>query len=181
MLYKTNYKSIFCTLTICSDGMSVVGLWTENQKYFAAGIKESMTQKADLDIFNKTKFWLDQYFSRKQPKILDIPLSPQGSEFQQAVWKLLCEIPYGETTTYGQIAQKLAKQLQKTKISPRAVGNAISRNPISIIIPCHRVIGANGSLTGYAGGINLKKKLLELENPSLMQNKNIKSLNLQNH
>ena len=106
---------------------------------------------------------VDRYFAKENPSIKEIPLAPIGGEFRQKVWKILCEIPYGKTTTYGEIAKRIAKEMDKEKMSAQAVGNAVGHNPISIIIPCHRVVGKYGSLTGYAGGIEKKRILLELE------------------
>lgn len=150
MFYKTDYNSPLGNITLCSDGSNLVGVWFDGQKYFASTVKE-MTEKNDLTIFSNVKNWLDRYFTGQNPKISELPLAPIGNEFRQAVWKLLCEIPYGETTTYGEIAKRLGKPM-----SAQAVGGAVGHNPISIIIPCHRVIGKNGSLTGYAGGIDKK-------------------------
>lgn len=144
---------------MASDGENLVGLWFDGQKYFLSSIKSSLEEKHNLKIFIDTKNWLDRYFAGKNPSIKEIPIAPQGSKFRQSVWKQLCKIPYGEVSTYGKIAQTLGKE----KMSAQAVGGAVGHNPISIIIPCHRVIGANGSLTGYAGGLDKKIKLLELE------------------
>lgn len=164
MIYKSIYHSPVGKITLASDGKNLVGAWFEGQKYFANSVKETMYLNDKLDIFEKAKIWLDEYFAGKQPNIQDLPLAPSGSTFRQAVWKILCEIPYGQTMTYGEIAQKIAKEKGISGMSAQAVGGAVGHNPISIIIPCHRVIGANGNLTGYAGGIDLKVKLLELEN-----------------
>lgn len=109
------------------------------------------------------KQWLNQYFSGEKPLSEELSLKPKGSEFRKLVWEILCKIPYGEVTTYGEIAKEVAQILQKDKMSAQAVGGAVGHNPISIIIPCHRVIGASGDLTGYAGGVELKKKLLDFE------------------
>lgn len=141
-----------------SDGRSLIGLWIENAKYFGSTLT-SETQEKDLPIFEETKNWLDIYFSGKNPDFTP-KLKLEGSEFRMAVWNILKEIPYGKTTTYGEIAKKIGK----AKISAQAVGGAVGHNPVSIIIPCHRVIGKNGSLTGYAGGLDLKKQLLDNEN-----------------
>lgn len=111
----------------------------------------------------RQKKWLDRYFNGEKPKISEIDLSPKGSEFAKKVWEILCKIPYGEVTTYGEIAKKIAKTMNKDKMSAQAVGGAVGHNPISIIIPCHRVVGSNGSLTGYAGGIDKKISLLKHE------------------
>ena len=163
MLYKTYYKSPIGNLMLLSDGDNLVGLYIENQKYYLNGIKQELTSKDNLQVFENTKKWLDRYFAKKNPSIKEIPLAPIGGEFRQKVWKILCEIPYGQTITYGEIAKKIAKEMQKEKMSAQAVGNAVGHNPISIIIPCHRVVGKDGSLTGYAGGIEKKRILLELE------------------
>ena len=107
--------------------------------------------------------WLDRYFAGENPQISELPLAPSGSDFRQMVWKILCDIPSGQTTTYGEIAKKIAARTGRSTMSAQAVGGAVGHNPISIIIPCHRVVGTNGSLTGYAGGIDKKIALLELE------------------
>ena len=163
MLYKTYYKSQIGNLILVSDGDNLVGLYIENQKYYLNGIKQELTSKDNLQVFENTKKWLDRYFAKENPSIKEIPLAPIGGEFRQKVWKILCEIPYGKTTTYGEIAKRIAKEMDKEKMSAQAVGNAVGHNPISIIIPCHRVVGKYGSLTGYAGGIEKKRILLELE------------------
>ena len=163
MLYKTYYKSPIGNLILVSDGDNLVGLYMENQKYYLNGIKQELTSKDNLQVFENTKKWLDRYFAKENPSIKEIPLAPIGGEFRQKVWKILCEIPYGKTTTYGEIAKRIAKEMDKEKMSAQAIGNAVGHNPISIIIPCHRVVGKDGSLTGYAGGIEKKRILLELE------------------
>ena len=163
MLYKTYYKSPIGNLILVSDGDNLVGLYMENQKYYLNGIKQELTSKDNLQVFENTKKWLDRYFAKENPSIKEIPLAPIGGEFRQKVWKILCEIPYGKTTTYGEISKRIAKEMDKEKMSAQAVGNAVGHNPISIIIPCHRVVGKYGSLTGYAGGIEKKRILLELE------------------
>ena len=164
-IYITYYNSILGKLTIASDGENIIGLWIEGQKYFADTIKnENIIEKDNLEIFVKTKDWLDKYFRGERPDIKELKLSPKGSEFRQNVWKILCRIPYGQTITYGKIAKEIAKLMNKNSMSAQAIGNAVGHNQISIIIPCHRVVGINGSLTGYAGGIDKKRELLELEN-----------------
>lgn len=166
MYYKTYYTSPIGKLMLASDSSNLVGLWIEGQKFFGDTINEKMIENNNLEIFNKTKSWLDKYFKGKAPKITEIPLAPTGNSFRQSVWEILCKIPYGEIYTYGQIARIIAKEQGKSKMSAQAIGGAVGHNPISIIIPCHRVIGSNGKLTGYAGGIENKIKLLELENHS---------------
>lgn len=163
MIYSTTYESPIGEITLASDGENLVGAWIEEQKYFANSIKEEICSNDNPEIFKKTKAWLDKYFQGCQPDIKSLPLSPCGSDFRQSVWKILCEIPYGQTTTYGEIARQIAKQKGLSKMSAQAIGGAVGHNPISIIIPCHRVIGTNGSLTGYAGGLDLKIKLLKHE------------------
>ena len=163
MVYKTYYVSPVGTLLIASDGENLIGLCIQGQKYYLDKIEKEAILKNDLTIFVKTKKWLDQYFKRENPLLNELPLAPSGNSFRQCVWNLLCEIPYGKTTTYGELAKKVAEKMKKTSMSAQAVGNAVGHNPISIIIPCHRVIGKNGNLTGYAGGIDNKIKLLTLE------------------
>lgn len=163
MFYSTNYASPVGAITLASDGESLVGLWIAGQKYFAATVKDTIAEKPELPVFSTAKKWLDAYFSGKKPAIAELPLAPSGGDFRKAVWDILCEIPYGQCTTYGEIAKKMAAQTGKKSMSSQAVGGAVGHNPISIIIPCHRVVGSNGSLTGYAGGIDKKVKLLEHE------------------
>ena len=147
-------------LTVSSDGLNITGLWLLGQKYFAATI-DANAKETDLPVFEVARKWLNCYFSGQEPDFLP-PLAPKGSDFRQSVWKILCEIPYGKVITYGDIAKQLESQTN-SKSSARAVGGAVGHNPISIIIPCHRVIGSNGSLTGFAGGIDKKIQLLQLE------------------
>jgi methylated-DNA-[protein]-cysteine S-methyltransferase len=166
MYYSTTYPSPVGLLTLACDGNNLVGLWLEGQKYHGGSIPEAMTEKDGLPAFEKTKKWLDRYFNAEKPAVSELPLAPIGGEFRQGVWGILREIPYGEVTTYGDIAKKMALKMNKDRMSSRAVGGAVGHNPISIIIPCHRVVGSNGSLTGYAGGISIKKRLLALEGVS---------------
>lgn len=163
MYYGTTYDSPLGELTIASDGDSLTGLWIQGQQYFLSTVQESMEERENLPVFQNTKQWLDAYFQGKKPTITELPLAPKGSAFRQEVWKILCKIPYGEVTTYGAIAKEMAKIQGKEQMSAQAIGGAVGHNPISIIIPCHRVIGSNGSLTGYAGGIDKKIHLLEIE------------------
>jgi methylated-DNA-[protein]-cysteine S-methyltransferase len=150
-------------MTIASDGENLVGLWNDGQKYHGNDIFGEMIRKDDLPVFDLTKKWLDRYFANERPPIAELPLAPAGSEFRREVWKILCGIPYGGLITYGDIAKMMAKRMNKERMSSQAVGGAVGRNPISIVIPCHRVVGSDGSLTGYAGGIGIKIKLLEHE------------------
>jgi len=163
MYYQTNYLSPLGRLTLACDGKSILGLWLEGQKYHGNGIAEEMIERDDLPVFDAAKKWLDSYFDGAQPAISELPLAPIGGEFRQSVWQILCEIPYGEVISYGEIAKSIAVKMNKASMSSQAVGGAVGHNPISIIIPCHRVVGSNGSLTGYAGGLAAKIKLLELE------------------
>lgn len=163
MFFSTRYPSPIGMLTLACDGAHLTGLWMEGQKYFGGAIPEPMTERDDLPVFRAAKNWLDRYFAGQKPETSELPLHPIGGEFRQEVWKILCGIPYGEVVTYGDIAKKMAAQMGKKTMSGQAVGGAVGHNPISIIIPCHRVVGANGSLTGYAGGVDKKVKLLALE------------------
>jgi len=140
-------------------GNAVTGLWFIGQKYFPADAGSWLPGK-DNPVFISLGNWLKDYFAAKKPEI-SFPVSPMGTDFQQAVWKLLMKIPYGKTTTYGAITAKL--QAEGKKASAQAVGGAVGHNQVSILIPCHRVMGADGRLTGYAGGLDKKKALLELE------------------
>ena len=163
MIYKAHYKSPIGDLLLASKEGKLIGLWIEGQKYYKSNFLEEMKENENDKILLKTKNWLDSYFNNEKPRINELGLNPIGSEFRQAVWKILCDIPYGKVTTYKEIAEEIAKQKGITKMSAQAVGGAVGHNPISIIIPCHRVVGTNGDLTGYAGGIDKKKYLLEHE------------------
>jgi methylated-DNA-[protein]-cysteine S-methyltransferase len=163
MFYSTHYLSPVGGLMLASDGENIIGVWMDGQKYFAATMTEELTEKDDLPIFATAKNWMDRYFFGEKPSISELPLAPKGGEFRRAVWDILCKIPYGEVTTYGVIAKEVAVKINKEHMSSQAVGGAVGHNPIAIIIPCHRVVGASGSLTGYAGGIDKKTKLLEHE------------------
>lgn len=160
MYFKTNYASPVGMLTLASDGEALIGLWLQGQKHFGDTVNGEITEKDDLPVFKATKDWLDRYFAGKKPVSNELPLAPIGSEFRREVWKILCKIPYGETMTYGEIAKQIIKKRNNVGMSARAVGGAVGHNPISIIIPCHRVVGSNGNLTGYAGGISKKVCLL---------------------
>lgn len=163
MFYTIRYASFLGAITLASDGDNIVGLWIDGQKYFEETLKNSAEEKPDLPIFALAKKWLDAYFAREKPAISELPLAPLGGDFRKAVWDILCEIPYGQCTTYGEIAKKITARMNKKSMSSQAVGGAVGHNPISIIIPCHRVVGSDGNLTGYGGGISRKIKLLELE------------------
>lgn len=154
------YLSPIGSITLASDGTNLTGLWFDGQKYFGSTL-EPHAHETLVPIFQHTIDWLDNYFTGKNPE-RTIPLAPAGSPFRQAVWKLLLQIPYGQLTTYGAIANVLQQQTGK-QVSAQAVGGAVGHNPISILIPCHRVVSASGNLTGYAGGIEKKIHLLQLE------------------
>ena len=158
---KVYNKSSIGRIFIVSDGEAVTGLWIHGQRKDEETFIKSMVQKK-IPVLQNAEKWLDLYFNGQNPPI-DFPIKLEGSDFQKCVWDELEKIDYAETTTYGEIAKKVAKRLGKEKMSAQAVGGAVGSNPVSIMIPCHRVIGKNGNLTGYAGGINLKIFLLELE------------------
>ena len=161
MEYVSHYESPFGDITLASDGEALIGLWFDKQKYFADALDEKHEEK-ELQIFEQTKRWLDIYFSGKEPDFTP-PLRMKTTLFRRAVWEIMLTIPYGKTMTYGEIAKKIAEQKGIKQMSAQAVGGAVGHNSISLIIPCHRVVGANGSLTGYAGGIEKKIRLLTLE------------------
>jgi len=166
-MYSATYDSPIGRLIIVSDGENITELWMDGQKYYDPSLIDKMKDNNDLPVFVLTKQWLKRYFAKERPVISELPLAPNGSEFRQEVWKILCEIPYGVVETYGNIAKKMAELTGKPGMSAQAIGGAVGHNPISIIVPCHRVVGTNGSLTGYAGGIDKKIKLLELEGVDL--------------
>ena len=163
MIYTTYCNSPVGKILLASKNNKMIGSWIEGQKYYLNKIDEEIKEKNDETILLKAKRWLEKYFNGAKPEISELDLAPSGSIFAKNVWKLLCEIPYGEIRTYGEIAKKMAKIMNKEKMSAQAIGRAVGHNPISIIIPCHRVVGANGSLTGYAGGIDKKIMLLKHE------------------
>ena len=160
MKYITKYLSPCGDILLAADQSGLTGLWFEGQKYFVAGLEAEHEEK-EIPVLKQAKIWLDIYFSGKEPD-LSVPLHFTGTDFQNKIWEILCTIPYGETRTYGEIADQFMKK-HGHKTSPRAVGSAVGHNRISIIVPCHRILGAGGDLTGYAGGIDRKKLLLELE------------------
>ena len=169
MIYTSTYSSPLGYILLASKNNELVGLWFKDQKYFLGPIKEKTKEKNNEEIFLKTKNWLDRYFKGEQPNIKELSLNPIGSDFRKEVWKILCDIPYGKTITYKEIADKIAKEKGIKSMSAQAVGGAVSHNPISIIIPCHRVVGTNGNLTGYAGGLDKKEYLLKLEQVNIME------------
>ena len=162
MHYIHHYDSPLGGITLASDGKALIGLWFDGQKYFADILEENYEEKY-LPVFEQTEKWLDTYFSGKIPDFTPT-ISMKTTEFRKAVWEIMLTIPYGETMTYVEIADTLARKKGLDKMSAQAVGGAVGHNSISLIIPCHRVVGADGSLTGYAGGIDKKMKLLAMEN-----------------
>jgi methylated-DNA-[protein]-cysteine S-methyltransferase len=187
--YSATCPSPVGTITLACDevGETLTGLWLEGQKYHGGYhgnhhvdhhgsnsggnpgnhhggcVPEAMSENGAMPVFDAAKKWLNRYFAGEKPDISELRLAPAGGGFRKGVWDILCEIPYGEVITYGDIAKKMAEKMGRESMSSQAVGGAVGHNPISIIIPCHRVVGSNGSLTGYAGGIKTKIKLLELE------------------
>ncbi len=161
MIHTTYYDSPLGKILLASDEEGLIGLWFENQKYYADVLGSETVQEKN-DILRETEKWLNIYFSGREPEFTP-PLHMIGSAFRKSVWEILLTIPYGQTMTYGDIAKQLAAQNGWKRMSAQAVGGAVGHNSISLIIPCHRVVGSNGSLTGYAGGIDKKVKLLTLE------------------
>ena len=159
MICAASYDSPVGEMLLAARDGALTGLWFQGQKHFPAAA-ETMIPQPDDPALAAAARWLDRYFAGKRPAISDLTLAPAGSAFQKAVWAMLCEIPYGKLTTYGEIARQLAAQRGLPHMSAQAVGGAVGRNPISVIIPCHRVVGASGSLTGYAGGVDVKRRLL---------------------
>ena len=165
MVYTCKYKSLIGDILLAADEIGLTGLWFEGQKYFANTLPEDYVPQ-ETKILTEAKKWLDVYFSGEEPNFTP-PLHPNGSTFRKAVWQILLDIPYGQTITYGEIARRIAVMKNTSHMSAQAVGGAVGHNEISIIIPCHRVIGTNGSLTGYAGGIDKKISLLKLEHTDM--------------
>lgn len=167
MDYTYHYDSPLGGITLASDGDAIIGLWFDKQKYFADILSGEFREK-QLSVFEDAVHWLDVYFTGKAPNFTP-KLQMRTTEFRKRVWDIMLAIPYGQTMTYGQIADNIAKQKGLEKMSAQAVGAAVAHNSISIIIPCHRVVATNGSLTGYAAGIDKKLKLLTLENADISQ------------
>lgn len=161
MICTTQYASPLGDITLACDGEAVIGLWFNGQKHYG-NILPPEAQEREHPLLKEAKKWLDIYFSGKDPDFLP-PLRYDSTPFRKAVCDIMLTIPYGETMTYGQIAAVVARQRGLEKMSAQAVGGAVGHNPISLMIPCHRVVGTSGSLTGYGGGIDRKVKLLELE------------------
>lgn len=167
MVFTSRYDSPIGMLLLAERDGKLIGVWMEGQKYFYNSLHEQMLSFENSSTLRQTKQWLDRYFAGGKPAIHELPLAPAGSDFRKEVWKILCEIPYGETTTYGEISQKLAARQGLGRMSAQAVGGAVGHNPVSIIVPCHRVVGSNGSLTGYAGGLQKKIWLLTHEGANM--------------
>lgn len=163
MTYYTEYETpIIGSLTLASDGDSIVGCWFDTDRYFGIGVDGPMQLKDNLRVFDQARNWLDRYFAGKTPDPRELPLAARATEFQKRVREAMLDIPYGTTTTYGAIAERIARETGRRQ-SARAVGGAVGHNPLCLIVPCHRVVGANGSLTGFGGGLDMKVKLLEHE------------------
>ena len=164
MIHTTCYDSPIGRFLLTARDGALTGLWIEGQKYFLGSLKkEELTEGGDLQVLRDAKRWLDRYFAGEKPAIQELPLKPEGSDFRRQVWDILCRIPYGQVTTYREIAGEIAGSRGLDHMSAQAVGGAVGHNPISVIIPCHRVVGTDGSLTGYAGGMGRTIKLLERE------------------
>ena len=161
MQYTSQYQSPLGQILLAADKEGLTGLWFADQKYFALYL-DAEHEERELPVFAQVKKWLDIYFSGKEPDFAP-PLHFTGTDFQNQVWNIMYAIPYGKTMTYGQIAKQLARERGISHMSAQAVGGAVSHNAISILVPCHRVVGTNGSLTGYAGGIDKKIALLKME------------------
>lgn len=161
MQFISFYDSPLGKMLLAADEIGLTGVWFDEQKYFARCLDE-MHEEKEIPLFADVKKWFDVYFSGKEPDF-PVPLHLVGTKFQMEVWEILRTIPYGKTMTYGEIARQIAFKRGIRTMSAQAVGGAVGHNPVSVIVPCHRVIGVNGNLTGYAGGIDKKIKLLELE------------------
>lgn len=161
MQYTSRYRSPLGEMLLAADETGVTGLWFAGQKYFARHLDKEQVEK-EIPLFTTVKQWLDVYFAGSEPDFT-VPLHFTGTAFQNEVWGILCAIPYGQTTTYSEIAKQLAARRGLPHMSARAVGGAVGHNPISILVPCHRVVGLGGHLTGYAGGLERKRCLLALE------------------
>ncbi len=165
MIFIQHYDSPLGGILLAADETGLTGLWFDGQKFFARDLPVERVEQ-NTPALSEVKRWLDIYFTGKEPDFMP-PLHPIGSAFRRSVWDILLRIPYGQTTTYGEIARQLAEKQGRPRIAAQAVGGAVGHNKISIIIPCHRVVGTNGSLTGYAGGIDKKVKLLEWEHTDM--------------
>ena len=170
MIYRTYYLSSLGRMLLAADDMGLVGAWFEGQKYFGEfpEHRNFVFEEKENHILKNALRWLDIYFSGQKPDFLP-KLHLMGTDFQREVWDILLEIPYGQTVTYGEIARKIADKRGLKTMSAQAVGGAVGHNRVSVIVPCHRVIGSDGSLTGYAGGIERKIRLLDIEQPDFIR------------
>ena len=163
----THYASPLGRITMAADGEALIGLWFANQRYFAdtiGGAEETLHEDSHLSVFDDTRRWLDIYFNGNKPDFIPRLTLPQNASlFRLCVWKHLLDIPYGHCVTYGELAKRVARDRGIARMSAQAIGGAVGHNPISIIIPCHRVVGSHGALVGYAGGLDIKSALLALE------------------
>ena len=163
MAFSTTYDTgLIGELTLASDGESIIGCWFENDRLFGDTVEGPLIANDDVPVFDDARQWLDKYFKGENPAITELPLNPNGSDFRHLVWQKIREIPYGTTTTYGEIARQIEFETGK-RVSSQAVGGAVGHNPLCVIVPCHRVMGANGNLPGFGGGLDTKVKLLEHE------------------
>lgn len=163
MYYQTKITSPLGEWTLLGREGELAGLWKLEQKHYGGKLGTNWERRDDLAVFELARAWLARYFKGEKPVARELPLRPVGTAFQKMVWDILLDLPYGSVTTYSDIARQVAKKMNRPSMSSQAVGGAIGRNPLSIIIPCHRVVGSDGSLTGYASGIEVKMKLLALE------------------
>ncbi len=161
MQYISHYNSPLGEILLAADEIGITGLWFAGQKYYGSTLKEEYEER-ELPVLEQAKAWLDMYFAGREPDFT-VPLHLVGTAFQKEVWEILCHIPYGRMMSYGEIAGQLAAKRGVKSMSAQAVGGAVGHNPLSIMVPCHRVVGAGGSLTGYAGGLDRKLALLRLE------------------
>lgn len=168
MDYTAHYRSPLGGITLASDGEALVGLWFDGQKYFADVLDNHHEEMGDLPVFDETRRWLDIYFSGRAPEFTP-RLCMRASDFRKRVWEIMLTIPFGHTMTYGDIARLIACERGIPTMGAQAVGGAVGHNSISLIIPCHRVVGAGGSLTGYAGGVDKKRRLLQMERAFIRQ------------
>lgn len=165
MNYISRYNSPLGAMLIAADDAGLTGLWFEGQKYFARGLAAEREER-ETPAISSAKRWLDMYFSGQEPDFTP-PLNLRGTPFQKAVWDIMLTVPYGETVSYSEIAAQIAKRQGRAHMSAQAVGGAVGHNPVLIIVPCHRVVGKSGELTGYAAGVDKKLRLLQRENAAL--------------
>lgn len=169
MIYLSRYRSPLGEITLSGDENSLTGLWFDAQAVLPEIPADARwCLRENIPVFSETLRWLDAYFCGKNPSPSAIPIAPSGTEFRRRVWNLVREIPYGETRTYGELAEMLGKEIPDGKTSPRAVGGAVGHNPLAVIVPCHRVLGKGGKLCGYAGGLPRKAALLQIEKSLLV-------------